>query len=353
MLFMYIISRKLDFPCRLGRYTQEQIRAQSGSFHHLYQHPRIMHRVNRHSTRPLAATNFERPNNRTEAVHQRMGPLKQTNEGPFREWQSKKEPGTTAVTPISPIIEDNGAPAVKPLKATAFDTDQGHIARVATTQSQFNTITRFSNSRVSVSPPSAAATARRNLYEPPAKRQSVFKAESLPFRNRAPSDARATQNVKMPKENFKAGMIIRALIHEPSYSGPSGASSVTLADRYITESKFGIICSKYRKMIIIATYQDHYLALPIYTHNGRGLTFKSKPDEYVSVQDHRQSEPFTALSAHRPLLTQFLNPGIDPYDPKSTVHITYSVSRNYKLPVVHEGYLAPEATDQLVKLVSA
>lgn len=60
-------------------------------------------------------------------------------------------------------------------------------------------------------------------------------------------------------------------------------------------------------MIVLATFQDNYIAVPIHTHNRRGLEGKANPEEFVSVRDHRVPVPFTQLSMHRPLLTELLN----------------------------------------------
>lgn len=146
-------------------------------------------------------------------------------------------------------------------------------------------------------------------------------------------------------------MIIRAPLHEQDSRGEartlgsgssiaSNASEATLAEKYTTPSRFGPIFTKSRKMIVVACHQDNYVAIPLYTHNGRGLVNKTSPDEFVSVKDHRdQDEEWKQLSRWKPLVTEYVREGIDPYEPKTTAHLAYPVSRNYRLPVVKEGYL--------------
>ena len=102
-------------------------------------------------------------------------------------------------------------------------------------------------------------------------------------------------------------------------------------------------------MIVVACYTQHYTAIPLFTHNGRGLVGKN-PDEYVSVRDYRSKDHFNELSHHGTLLTKFLNEQIYLFDPKSTAHFTYPLSRRYDLPCVYEGYLEPASTRRLVKL---
>ena len=68
---------------------------------------------------------------------------------------------------------------------------------------------------------------------------------------------------------------------EQDFRASSGQSNITVADEYTTESRYGLINSKVRHMIVIECYEDHYIAVPLFTHNGRGLTRKRQPDEYI------------------------------------------------------------------------
>lgn len=175
--------------------------------------------------------------------------------------------------------------------------------------------------------------------------KAAFKGES-----RAPRAGPKYTSVVLPKDKYRPGMIVRCVIHEPTMDRTSH-SMFTVASVMVTATKLGPVTSKCRKLIVIGTYEDHYMAVPLYTHNGKGLSRKSKPDEYISVRDHRQTEPFSRLSKHPPLVTNYLNPGVLPYDPVTTAHIPYLVSRGYVLPVVHEGYLEPDSTHRLLELV--
>lgn len=150
----------------------------------------------------------------------------------------------------------------------------------------------------------------------------------------------------MPRGDFRLGMIVRAPVHEQD----ARASNMTTADKYTTDSRFGPIYTKYRKMIIVGLYQDHYLAAPLYTHNGQGLANKANPDEFVSVRDHRFDGYFAALSCHQPLITNYFNPGIYVMDPMTTAHITYPLSRRYNLPIVFEGCIDEESISRMVNI---
>lgn len=201
--------------------------------------------------------------------------------------------------------------------------------------------------------PSAAALSRAGIYErKPSKAPSGYKQSCLPIDERNPilMEIERNKGLRLPREAFKPGMIVRAVLHEPTFRAMSIASDATNAEKYLTDSKYGTIITKYRKFIILALFRNHYLALPIYSHNGRGLEGKAQPDEYVSVQDHRVMAPFTPQSIHFPLVTAQINAGINPFHPKSTVHLTYLVPRSYDIPVVHEGYLDTRSLDRLNKL---
>lgn len=204
---------------------------------------------------------------------------------------------------------------------------------------------------VGKSGPSAAAAARRNEYAPRPAGQSKYPAESSSpgNRNNGSSFRPKTNCFRLPKEAYRPGMIVRAAIHEPNLD-QIGRSSITI-DRSVTETFYGLVTSKMRKLIVIALYDDHYTAIPLYTHNGHGLSRKAKPNEYVSVRDHRRRGPFNALSVHKALVTEQLKPDVDLFDPVTTAHLTYSVSRPYILPVVHEGFLESASTEELIELI--
>ena len=200
---------------------------------------------------------------------------------------------------------------------------------------------------------SVAAKARQDVYAAKPRMQSAFKIGSQVSRDHDAGhfSGQPSKGVRLPKEAYKLGMIIRAVIHEPNLDRNFRSSSITNTTDFPVETKYGLVTSKMRKLIVIGLYQDHYMAVPLYTHNGLGLKRKLKPEEYVSVQDHRRTEPFTALSVHDPLVTEHLNPDIFPYDPMTTAHIPYMVSRGYILPVVYEGNLEQDSTTRLLRLI--
>lgn len=129
------------------------------------------------------------------------------------------------------------------------------------------------------------------------------------------------------KSEFRAGVIICALLHEQDYIVTSSKSSITTMDKNRTDSRLGPIYSKWRKMIVLKLNEDHYTAIPLFTHNGKGLEHKTAKDEYVSIRDHRAKDVTPQLSSHKPLRTASISNRVELFSPLSTAHITYALPR--------------------------
>ena len=85
---------------------------------------------------------------------------------------------------------------------------------------------------------------------------------------------------------------------EQDFRAASGQSNFTIADKNTTQSRYGLINSKVRKMIVVECYADHYVAVALFTHNGKGLSRKKKPEEYIrSVTLNRTSPRFLGHKA--------------------------------------------------------
>ena len=134
-------------------------------------------------------------------------------------------------------------------------------------------------------PPSAASQARRSIYAQPAKAESYLKQSCLPLEERDADLLEIERNKGRvyKKRAYRPGMIVRGLLHEQDYIATSKGSNITISDRNRTDSRYGPICIKWRKMIILGIFQDHYTAIPLFTHNGNGLANKQCPDEFVSI----------------------------------------------------------------------
>ena len=118
----------------------------------------------------------------------------------------------------------------------------------------------------------------------------------------------------------------------------------------ITQSSLGPVHSKFRPMIIVALYRDHYIVVPIYSHQKRGLENpRYDKDEWISIQDHR-ADLCEQQSHHPPLVTFDLDKRVYHYHPKSAAHIAAPMSRSYSAPCKIEGILDSESVLRLVTL---
>lgn len=160
----------------------------------------------------------------------------------------------------------------------------------------------------------------------------------------------------MQKLMYKLGVVIRAPHHEEdrdggsvgSFRGPDAAEQMARTLTKIVTGEW--LFTKHRKFIVVALHRNNYHALPLYTHNGNGLTSNNLyPDEWVSVQDHRAA-PIEALSRHKAVRTEALEDHVWLFHPKSAANIAYGVPRPYNLPVVYEGKLSDDSRDYLLSL---
>lgn len=85
------------------------------------------------------------------------------------------------------------------------------------------------------------------------------------------------------------GVIFSAAHHtiscESSYLRPD--ATIAYDDPYRTNTAFGVVFSKFRKFVILRTFGLGVFCLPIYSHNGAGLSGKLNEEEYVAIRDSR------------------------------------------------------------------
>lgn len=122
------------------------------------------------------------------------------------------------------------------------------------------------------------------------------------------------------------------------------------SDTQSVETTHGRIYSKLRWFIIVAIFTENYIALPLFTHGGKGLDAKpiEALDEYISVYDPRNPGPELQLSAHQPLRTCDMSGTI--LRVNTCAHISNPVSRNYTLRVETKGRLNKSSTERIIAL---
>ncbi|KAL8720442.1 MAG: hypothetical protein Q9225_002700 [Loekoesia sp. 1 TL-2023] len=202
--------------------------------------------------------------------------------------------------------------------------------------------------------PARASPGKSSIYEPRNRQSTFIKQSCLPVGDRNPDlleiEQQANRSKIYHKDEFRPGMIIRGVLHEQDYIATSSKSNITILDKNRSDTRYGPICTKWRKMIVLKLFEDHYTAIPLFTHNGKGLENKRAPDEFVSIRDHRAKEDAPRLSRHKPLRTATIKDGIELFSVKSTAHITYALPRKYNLPIIKEGELLKGSLNNLIYL---
>lgn len=140
------------------------------------------------------------------------------------------------------------------------------------------------------------------------------------------------------------GMIIRSAVHEQDFQNKLPEGSVNLDGQYTINTNFGLVYSKLRWQIIISKKLEHYITVPLYTHDGKGLQKKNSVvrKEYLSIRDQRQRgetinlTPYEHIDAHMFHETTILKP-------ESVVRLTYPVNGKYDLAVEVLGLLPKES----------
>lgn len=196
--------------------------------------------------------------------------------------------------------------------------------------------------------PSAYSISYKRRYNQTPMEQAAYR-EYLPFL----------------KSEFKVGMVIRMNIHESDFNGTSKAAiaqasqASTLVDggrgdkrrkEHRHHGDFGPIYSENRIFIVVNVAEDVFTAIPLFTHQGRGLANIHDKKSWVSVEDHRQLGKCIQQSDHQPLRTAFLSPECDILDSVSVAWIPYALPCRYDVPVAYQGKLNKASAKRLVRL---
>ncbi|KAH7235877.1 hypothetical protein BKA59DRAFT_533392 [Fusarium tricinctum] len=105
-------------------------------------------------------------------------------------------------------------------------------------------------------------------------------------------------DLKRNRYELKPGTIISAPFHSQYRD-----STVSTSNYNTAVSGFGAVYSKYRKMVILETWADHVVCLPMYSYNGRGLENRQgMVDEYIDIRDADEEYHEPSDTPHEPLL---------------------------------------------------
>ncbi|KAF6228092.1 hypothetical protein HO133_007820 [Letharia lupina] len=157
------------------------------------------------------------------------------------------------------------------------------------------------------------------------------------------------------KSEFKIGTIVRRNVHEPDYMGPAvqafapgsqASQTSTLVGKGARGSRehrstgdFGPIYSEDRYFIVVSLCKMTYYAIPLYTHEKKGLANIAEKEDWVSVQDHRNPDSCRQQSEHLPLRTTIMAPEAKILNPVSAAWLPYAIPIRYSVPVAYQGRL--------------
>lgn len=168
------------------------------------------------------------------------------------------------------------------------------------------------------------------------------------------------------KSEFSIGTIVRRNVHEPDYMGPAvpafepgsqASQTSTLIGKggrgfkeHRSTGDFGPIYSEDRYFIVVSLCKITYYAIPLYTHDKKGLANIAEKEDWVSVQDHRKPDMCQQQSEHLPLRTTVMNPDARILNPLSAAWLPYAVPIRYSVPVAYQGKLDHESSKRVRNL---
>ncbi|KAE8453609.1 hypothetical protein EG329_009120 [Mollisiaceae sp. DMI_Dod_QoI] len=170
---------------------------------------------------------------------------------------------------------------------------------------------------------------------------------------RGPPPPSRKYGTEFGRELLVPGAVIYTALHNSDFDTP------TRPTKHQTLTYIGVWAySKKRKFIIVARYDYHFIAIPIYTHEGRGLDNpRHDRNDWIGVRDSSAVNPPPSESNHANLIyTRCSSITEDPYGyyhmhERSHAHLTHPVSFNWTVECELEGNITPaEDVARLVKL---
>ncbi|CAD6585621.1 MAG: hypothetical protein ASARMPREDX12_002072 [Alectoria sarmentosa] len=157
------------------------------------------------------------------------------------------------------------------------------------------------------------------------------------------------------RSEFEIGTIVRRNVHEPDYMGPAApafapgsqaSQTSTLVGKggkgfreHRYTGDFGPIYSEDRYFIVVSLCKVTYYAIPLYTHDKKGLANIGEKEDWISVQDHRKPDSCRQQSEHLPLRTSLMTPETKILDPVTAAWLPYAIPIRYSVPVAYQGRL--------------
>ena len=118
-----------------------------------------------------------------------------------------------------------------------------------------------------------------------------------------------------------------------------------------TMTEYGVVHTKLRKFIVVQKHPRSVVALPIYTHGGRGLDRKDEKNEFVSIREHDFRSTAAGAESDNGIIwadafPPFKKPGASPWSrmtDRTSVLLTHPYTHCYNRKATLCGKLLPES----------
>ncbi|MCJ1430716.1 hypothetical protein MMC27_000066 [Xylographa pallens] len=157
------------------------------------------------------------------------------------------------------------------------------------------------------------------------------------------------KNRALERNQYEPGMMIMAPLHEAHFDDNIASQSIANNDQSTTQSRYGPVFHKQRPIVVVTMHENHYVAIPCFTYQGKGIEGKF-PDDHVSIHDHRRIAATVQQTKHQPLDTAYMYDDAAVMNPASVAHFAYPVCLKYGGYCVRLGYLTTESRLRLIEL---
>jgi hypothetical protein len=163
---------------------------------------------------------------------------------------------------------------------------------------------------------------------------------------------RSTDTLHRPEEFF-----IGTIFSTPSHEQHWNQVQASTTDSNISLTRYGKIVSKLRKYIVISRFGNKVIALPVFTHGGKGLQYKQAvKNQYVSIRDESLKQEAAAAESDHGLLWAITYPQFEcraPFHKMNDyccVELIAPTTIKTDLPCTIHGILQPKSLEKLQNL---
>ena len=152
------------------------------------------------------------------------------------------------------------------------------------------------------------------------------------------------------RELFHVGHVVLSVYHTIDSITTDTIRNPSEEKFFVTVTEWGRVNSKVRKMVAIALFEEHYVALPCYTFKSKGFAGRPNQHELISLQDPRGTP--RPQGDFKPLKLEGIRDDIPKFSELTGVAFTQPITKRYREPCLMEAKLDEESRERLRKLYS-